>query len=78
MGTAHFAAAAPLPVGSDLVLTMPARAARLFAATYGLATFTPPIALPALAIPLRWHERHARDEGHRWLRRLIADVARSP
>jgi DNA-binding transcriptional LysR family regulator len=61
--------------GTDLVLTLPERVARLFVSE-GVTILEPPIALPAIAAHLVWHERVSRDVASLWLRAQIEQVAR--
>ncbi|MDQ8029998.1 MAG: LysR family transcriptional regulator [Brevundimonas sp.] len=53
--------------GADALAVLPTRAARHFANLYGLATFTPPLPLPAFDYYLAWHERSDTDPATRWL-----------
>ena len=60
---------------SDLVLTAPTALARL-ASSLPVVAVPPPLKLVGHAIHLLWHERFTRDEGHRWLRDLLTEIAR--
>lgn len=60
--------------GTDLVLTLPARVARLFEGP-ALRVVEPPIELPELKGHLVWHERLLRDSGAEWLREMAMAVA---
>jgi DNA-binding transcriptional LysR family regulator len=67
--------AAPLVVArSDLIVTMPRRAAAEFAALAPLALIDPPLAIPGFDVSQVWHERQHADPRHTWLRRLVAAV----
>lgn len=70
----HFLAAAAIVAGTDLVLTTGKRLARAMGA--GVSILPPPLALPEFEVAMFWHERHLPDPAHRWLRMLVADVAR--
>lgn len=72
----YFAAAALAAATSDLVLTMPRRAAVAFADAMGLTVLEPPVALSDFGYRIVWHERVHHDPGHAWLRRTIANVVR--
>lgn len=61
--------------GTDLVLTLPERVARLFEGQ-GVRILAPPFELPALAGHLVWHERLSRDPASLWFRKLVEEVAR--
>ncbi|MEM9458798.1 MAG: LysR family transcriptional regulator [Myxococcota bacterium] len=71
----HFLACAQVVAATDLVSTVP----RLLLDALGLTdlrTFTSPIPLPQLPIHAVWQERLHTDAAHRWLRELLADIAR--
>ncbi|MEZ4300524.1 MAG: LysR family transcriptional regulator [Polyangiaceae bacterium] len=59
--------------GTDLLLTLPERVARLFEGE-GLRLLPPPLALPKLSGHLVWHERLARDPCSLWFRSLLEDI----
>jgi len=68
--------AAPLVVArSDLIVTMPRKAAMEFAAIAPLALVEPPIALAPFDVSQLWHERRHADARHAWLRRMVQSVA---
>ncbi|MEM1044893.1 MAG: LysR family transcriptional regulator [Pseudomonadota bacterium] len=73
----YFAAAALTAADSDLVLTMPFRAARAFADNMDLTLLDPPVELGDFGYRIVWHERVHDDPGHVWLRRMITDAVRS-
>jgi DNA-binding transcriptional LysR family regulator len=73
-----FIAAAIVASQTDGVATIPANVATFLAGRLELATFRPPIALPAIEIAQYWHERYHRDPGHRWLRSLCFDLFARP
>lgn len=62
--------------GTDLVLTIPHRVARLFGEDE-VRILEPPIDLPSITAHLLWHERLARDPAARWFRALVEETARS-
>jgi DNA-binding transcriptional LysR family regulator len=72
----HFLMVPVLVARTDLVAALSARVVAAFAVPLGLFTFAPPIVLPAGRVGQVWHEQMERDDGHRWLRELIADVSR--
>jgi DNA-binding transcriptional LysR family regulator len=64
-------ALAPFVVeATDLVCTLPARLLSRFTETLDL--FDPPLELSPFALSMIWHPRNQEDEGHIWLRGLIA------
>lgn len=62
--------------GTDLVLTLPERVARLFEGR-GVRLLPPPIDLPPLAAHLVWHERLSRDPASQWFRRVVDETVKS-
>lgn len=60
---------------TDYVLTVSERVARSAADSLGLQVFEPPIELKPYALSMLWHPRNDADEGHRWLRERLAEVA---
>lgn len=72
----YFAVAALAAANSDLMLTMPYRAAKAFADTMDLALLKPPVELGDFGYRIVWHERVHDDPGHVWLRRAITDAVR--
>ena len=71
----HLSTVPHLVAESELIGFVPERMARIAARSLPIRLFTPPIALPPLAITLLWHERRQYDPGHRWLRELITSRA---
>ncbi|MEL6751986.1 MAG: LysR family transcriptional regulator [Pseudomonadota bacterium] len=72
----YFAAAALAAAKSDLLLTMPYRAAKAFAETMDLVLMSPPLDLSDFGYRIVWHERVHDDPGHTWFRNLIARHAK--
>jgi len=62
---------------SDLAAIVPSRLACAFAEVLPLTIFETPLKLPTIQYSIYWHDRTHGSPGHRWLRRLIADVAKS-
>jgi DNA-binding transcriptional LysR family regulator len=58
---------------SDLVALVPRRAARAAVTRGSVATFVPPVDLPAVPIGMVWHRRNAAAPAHRWMREQIAE-----
>jgi LysR family transcriptional activator of mexEF-oprN operon len=57
--------------------TLPAVAARAFAARFGLALSPLPMASPVADLSMLWHARTDHDQGHAWFRALVAQAATS-
>lgn len=60
---------------SDMLATVPERVARFFAQKLPLQVLEPPLELPGFAVSMYWHPRTNNSASHRWLRRLIIDMA---
>lgn len=73
----HFLAAPYVVAQSDLVLTLPARVAQVLAGPLGLAVLRPPLRVPRFTMAMAWHRRVDEEPGHRWLRGVLGEVARS-
>jgi DNA-binding transcriptional LysR family regulator len=65
--TPVFSVAPHLAASSDVVITLPASAAELYAEQHGLRVFEPPLNLGAFNYWLCWHERSQRDPSTLWL-----------
>ena len=73
----HWLLAPTLVQGSNLVAVMPGRLAQAaMRETKGLATVRLPFATGSFSWTIDWHRRHDTRAAHRWLRELIATVAR--
>jgi DNA-binding transcriptional LysR family regulator len=72
----HFLVAPFIVAGTDLVLTIPERVARTFAAFLPLRLVEPPADVPGFTMALIWHERRHSDPAHAWLRGELAAVAK--
>ncbi|WP_342659352.1 LysR family transcriptional regulator (plasmid) [Sphingomonas sp. NY01] len=68
----YFHAAPALIADSDVLMTLPTRAAMRFANSYGLATRPAPVEIGPLDYHLFWHERNARDPATMWLADTLA------
>lgn len=60
-----------------LVATLPSRAAKLYADHPDLVLREPPFAIPSIELKMIWSPLLQHDDGHRWFRQLVADVAGS-
>jgi len=61
--------------GTDLLATMPTRLATLAAERYPIRLFAPPMKLPPLQHCMQWHRHHTDEPCHRWIRKVMLDVA---
>jgi DNA-binding transcriptional LysR family regulator len=73
----HFLAAPIVVAQSDLILTLPERIAKSFAAILPLRIVDPPLEVEGFSTSAFWHELAARDPAHAWLRQTIVDVCRT-
>lgn len=70
----NFIGAALVVEGTELIITIPERLARVMQGRGTLRAFPTPFALPTYDIKLHWHERFHNDPGSQWLRRVIAEL----
>lgn len=71
---AHFTVVPMVLERSDLILTLPARVARVYQQSGKFVALVPPVAIPAADVALHWHERFDGDPGNRWLRDLMVEL----
>ena len=76
--TRHYHVAMQLSRQNDLIATLPTRAALLMSEDPELVILPPPFAIPAIELKMAWSPLLQQDAGHRWLRRLIIELARQP
>jgi len=70
----HFTVVPMVLERSDLILTLPARVARVFERRGKLKALPPPVPIPPAEVALHWHERFEPDPGNRWLREQVIDL----
>jgi DNA-binding transcriptional LysR family regulator len=70
----HFTVVPMVLERSDLLLTLPARVARVYEKRSNLVSRPLPIPMPQAEVAVHWHERFEADAGNRWLRALIVDL----
>lgn len=75
--TRHYQVAMLLAKQHDLVATLPSRVARLKSESAQLVLKEPPFNIPPIELTMAWSPLLHHNPGHRWLRKLIADVADS-
>ncbi len=73
--TPRFLAVPFLVRGAPVITTMHAQLARLFATALSLSLSPPPVVLPEISISLLWHASYDADQGHAWLRQIVARLA---
>ena len=76
MQVPYFATAAVITAASDLLVTMPSRAAHQLAPRLGLVILKGPPLVKPWGYRLLWHERSHGDPGAVWLRRLVIEGVR--
>jgi hypothetical protein len=59
---------------SEMIATVGARAARLFARAAPLAVYDAPVTLPAWRLSMMWSRQKAGDLGLAWLRGMLARI----
>jgi DNA-binding transcriptional LysR family regulator len=72
--TRYFLGAALAVAQSDLLLTLPLRAGLHLARHLDLASYDPPLPLPALDVSAMWHARLDVDPLHAWVRQALFDA----
>lgn len=72
----HFLVAPLVVAESDLVATLPARAARLLARSHNLMLWKPPVALSGFTVKQLWHDRTDGSAPHIWLRSQVQKACR--
>jgi DNA-binding transcriptional LysR family regulator len=70
----HFMALPAIVAHTDLIVTVPRRLARAFAAFPNIALVETPIRIPSFDIRQHWHKRYHHDDANKWMRRLIAEL----
>lgn len=72
----HFLAIPELIAVTDYCATLPAQISRRIAHDARLKILATPVDLGTFPVQMAWHVRYRNDPAHRWLRSLIAEVAR--
>ena len=70
----HFTVVPMVLERTDLILTLPARVARVFERRGKLKSLPPPVPIPPAEVAVHWHERFEADPGNRWLREQVVDL----
>lgn len=72
----HFLAVPELVAVTDYCSTLPRLICRQLARDKRLKVVPAPVDLGTFPVEMAWHVRYRHDPAHRWLRGLVADVAR--
>ena len=70
----HFTVVPMVLERTDLILTLPARVARVFEQRGAFKSLPPPLAIPPAEVAVHWHERFEADPGNRWLRERVIEL----
>jgi len=70
----HFTVVPMVLERTDLVLTLPARVARVYERRGNFRALPPPVPIPPAEVAVHWHERFAADPGNRWLRAQVVEL----
>lgn len=70
----NFIGVATVVGSSNLIATLPGRAARLLARAHGVRVMKLPVDLPSYDVRQSWHERMQHDPAHKWLRKKVAEI----
>jgi DNA-binding transcriptional LysR family regulator len=70
----HFTVVPMILEKSDLILTLPARVARVFERRGSLRALPPPVPIPPAEVAVHWHERFEADTGNGWLRAQVVEL----
>src|SRR5918999_605010 len=70
----HFTVVPMVLERTDLILTLPARVARVYESRGRLKKLPLPIAIPPAEVAVHWHERFDADPGNRWLREQVIEL----
>ena len=70
----HFTVVPMVLARTDLILTLPARVARVYERQGSFKSLPPPVAMPPAEVAVHWHERFEADPGNRWLRDQVIEL----
>lgn len=72
----NFISLATIVGSTDLVATLPSRAAHVLSLQSNVRVVPLPVPIPGYPVRQHWHERMQKDPGHIWLRGVIAELFR--
>jgi len=67
----HFTVVPMVLERTDLILTLPARVARVYERSGSFKALPLPVPIPPADVGVHWHERFEPDAGNRWLREQV-------
>jgi DNA-binding transcriptional LysR family regulator len=70
----HFTVMPMVLERTDLILTLPARVARVYESRGSFKSLPPPVPIPAAEVAVHWHQRFDGDAGNRWLREQVIEL----
>lgn len=70
----HFTVVPMVLERTDLILTLPARVARVYEREGKFKSLPPPVPMPPAEVAVHWHERFETDPGNRWLREQVVQL----
>jgi DNA-binding transcriptional LysR family regulator len=70
----HFSVVPMVLERTDLILTLPARVARVYERRGSFKALPVPVPIPSAEVALHWHERFESDPGNRWFREQITGL----
>ena len=70
----HFTVVPMVLERTDLILTLPARVARVYERQGSFKALPPPVPMPPAEVAVHWHERFEADPGNRWLREQVVEL----
>ncbi|WP_347556473.1 LysR family transcriptional regulator [Robbsia sp. KACC 23696] len=74
MRVQHFTVIPQILLRTDWMVTVPRGVAEVFNAAGQFAIYPLPVALPAFASMVHWHEVYEHDAGHHWFRSLLIET----
>jgi DNA-binding transcriptional LysR family regulator len=72
----HFTVVPMVLERTDLILTLPARVARVYEKRGNFKSLPLPVPIPQADVGVHWHERFEADAGNRWLREQVVELFR--
>lgn len=75
--TRHYQMPALLALNNDLIATLPRKVAQMQADSSQLQVKKPPFDIPAFELKMAWSPLLQHHQAHRWLRRIIVEVAQN-